>query len=51
MMKPPEQLREGQQTTKHGRTRDNQIKEGQAPQKRRNKSKSRLKTAYITLTH
>ena len=32
-MKQPEQLREGQQTTNHCRTRDNQIKEGQVPQK------------------
>ena len=45
-----EQLREGQQTTKHRRTRDSQIKEGQVPQKW-TKLKMRLKTAYITTIH
>ena len=49
-MKQPKQLREGQQTTKHHRTRDNQIKEGQVPQKW-TKLKRRQKTAHITFIH
>ena len=47
-MKQPEQLREGQQTTKHHRTRDNQIEEGPVPQTMEDIT-GKPKTAYITM--
>ena len=47
-MKRLEQLREGQQTTKHHRTRDNQIEEGPVPQTMEDIT-GKPKTAYITM--
>ena len=47
-MKQPEQLREGQQTTKHHRTRDNQIEEGPVLQTMEDIT-GKPKTAYITM--